>query len=129
MHESVCVLIFGIDRGALAVSNSNPFWVDPSVAKWPRGKPIFPVSIQEQPVTITDTPVLEYRFLGWTSGGAHVAFLVAHREVGQYDVKFEPDGSVHLGLIGGSYIRLVRDHDDPNSAVSIFLATGATMTP
>ena len=127
-RESLCILMLGLPGASIAVNNSNPYWADPGVAKWPTGQPVDQVEIEERTVAITDTPILEYRFLGWTPAGAHVAFLVSHRQVGEYTVGREPDGSAHLGLIGGSYLRLVPDPDDASRSRATFMANGAAMS-
>ena len=127
-RESLCILMLGLPGASIAVNNSNPYWADPAVAKWPTGQPVDQVEIEEKSVAITDTPVLEYRFLGWTAAGARVAFLVSHRQVGEYTVGREPDGSAHLGLIGASYLRLVPDPDDASRSRATFMPTGATMS-
>ena len=127
-HESICILMLGVPGASIAVTNGNPYWADPTVARWPTGQTVDQVEIDERAVAITDTPILEYRFLGWTQAGARVAFLVSHRQVGEYAVIREADGSVHLGLIGGSYLRLVPDPADASRSRATFMPDGASMS-
>lgn len=126
-HESLCVILSG--AVSLVVKNSNPYWIDRGIiSDGPHGQLMREVEIDPQPVMIADHPHLQYRFLGWTTNGARAEFLVNDRLVGQYDVGAEADGSVHLGLIGRSYLRLTHDEANPAAADASFVPTGARMT-
>lgn len=127
-HESLC-LFMGADHQLDPVGiipNENPFWPD-RAAKFPQGNGAGNgVVLHEEPIAIAPGLTLKYRFLGWTPSGAEVAFLVADHPAGSYHVKFEPDGSAHLGLLAGSYVKLMRDSSDPARAISTFVPTGAS---
>jgi hypothetical protein len=126
--ESVCLLrpITRETDPVIIKRNSNPFWPD-EAANFPKGNVAEPVVIVERPVEITSTPVLQYRFLGWTAKGAQVQFLVSQRPAGNFDAKLENDGAVHLGMLNGSYIALTHDSKNPALARARFVqsASGA----
>lgn len=83
-------------------------------------------AIDERPVQIVPNPVLQYRFDGWSKAGAKVAFLVGGQVSAELQVRQGDDGSVALGLLDGSYLRLTRDPADVSRARSVFVAQGAT---
>jgi hypothetical protein len=109
------------------VPNKDPFWPD-RPAQFPKGiGGANAVVLDERPVDLGQALTLKYRFLRWTVSGAEVEFLVADHPVGTYEATFEADGSVHLGLVGGSYVRLTRAGADLSQAVAEYHPTGATL--